>query len=237
MALLDTLIAEVAGKFGLGSSATALVREVLTLVVGSPGGFGGFLNRVKSAGLGTELMSWLGNAQAAPLMHTQVEKLFGSTVLSNLAQKLGLGDSGCVHGDGLFAAEADRRSDPRRRDPDKSAARGHWLSLYAGLARRSCSWRPCREAQEPRLAMVDDWRAGSRRSRLAPDHFILRRQASDPDGASARAGDCPRASHAARACPSNRACAGSRARPGAVVARDLLHQQRKWIDPLFRRGA
>ena len=93
MALLDTVISEVAGKFGLGSSATALVREVLTLVVGSPGGFGGFLNRVKSAGLGTELMTWLGNSQAAPLMHTQVEKLFGSAVLSGIAQKLGLGDS------------------------------------------------------------------------------------------------------------------------------------------------
>jgi uncharacterized protein YidB (DUF937 family) len=93
MALLDTVISEVAGKFGLGASATALVREVLTLVVGSPGGFGGFLNRVKSAGLGTELLSWLGNPQAAPLLHTQVEKLFGSTVLSGIAQKLGLGDS------------------------------------------------------------------------------------------------------------------------------------------------
>ena len=85
MALLDTVISEVAGKFGLGSSATALVREVLTLVVGSPGGFSGFLNRVRSAGLGTELMSWLGNPQAAPLLHTQVEKLFGSTVLSGIA--------------------------------------------------------------------------------------------------------------------------------------------------------
>jgi outer membrane protein OmpA-like peptidoglycan-associated protein/uncharacterized protein YidB (DUF937 family) len=93
MALLDTVISEVAGKFGLGSSATALVREVLSLVVGSPGGFGGFLNRVKSAGLGTELISWLGNTEAAPLLHTQVEKLFGSTVLSGIAQKLGLGDS------------------------------------------------------------------------------------------------------------------------------------------------
>jgi outer membrane protein OmpA-like peptidoglycan-associated protein/uncharacterized protein YidB (DUF937 family) len=93
MALLDTVISEVAGKFGLGSNATALVREVLTLVVDSPGGFGGFLNRLKSAGLGTELTSWIGNPQAAPLLHTQVEKLFGSTVLSGIAQKLGLGDS------------------------------------------------------------------------------------------------------------------------------------------------
>ena len=93
MALLDTVISDVATKFGLGSSATALVREVLTLVVGSPGGFSGFLNRVRSAGLGTELMSWIGNQQAAPMLHTQVEKLFGSTVLSGIAQKLGLGNS------------------------------------------------------------------------------------------------------------------------------------------------
>ena len=46
MALLDKVISEVAAKFGLGSSATALVREILTLVVNSPGGFGGFLNGV-----------------------------------------------------------------------------------------------------------------------------------------------------------------------------------------------
>ena len=93
MALLDKVISEVAAKFGLGSSATALVREILTLVVDSPGGFGGFLNRVKSAGLGTELTTWVGNPNAAPLLHTQVEKIFGSTVLSGVAQKLGLGDS------------------------------------------------------------------------------------------------------------------------------------------------
>jgi outer membrane protein OmpA-like peptidoglycan-associated protein/uncharacterized protein YidB (DUF937 family) len=93
MALLDSVISEVAGKFGLGSNATALVREVLKLVTGAPGGLGGFVNRVRSAGFGTELMSWLGNPQAAPMLHTQVEKLFGSTVLSGIAQKLGLGDS------------------------------------------------------------------------------------------------------------------------------------------------
>jgi len=93
MALLDSVISEVAGKFGLGSNATALVREVMKLVTGAPGGLGGFVNRVRSAGFGTELMSWLGNPQAAPMLHTQVEKLFGSTVLSGIAQKLGLGDS------------------------------------------------------------------------------------------------------------------------------------------------
>ena len=93
MALLDKVISEVAAKFGLGSSATGLVREILTLMVDGPGGFSGFVKRVKSAGLGTELMSWVGNPNAQPLADSQIETLFGSTVLSGVAHRLGLGDS------------------------------------------------------------------------------------------------------------------------------------------------
>jgi outer membrane protein OmpA-like peptidoglycan-associated protein/uncharacterized protein YidB (DUF937 family) len=92
MAILDAVINELASKFGLGSSATPLVREVLKLVTGAPGGFGGFLNQLKSAGLGTELLSWLGNPQAQSLLVPQVEKLFGASVLGAIAKKLGLGD-------------------------------------------------------------------------------------------------------------------------------------------------
>lgn len=92
MALLDTVINEVGSKFGLGSNAAPLVREVLNLVTGAPGGFGGFLNQLKSAGLGTELLSWLGNPQAQGLLVPQVEKLFGASILGGIAKKLGLGD-------------------------------------------------------------------------------------------------------------------------------------------------
>ena len=44
MALFDELINDIAGRFGLGATATALVREVLNMVVNSPGGTGGFLD-------------------------------------------------------------------------------------------------------------------------------------------------------------------------------------------------
>lgn len=64
MALFDALINDIAGRFGLGATATGLVREVLSMVVNSPGGIGGFLDRLKSAGLSSAVTSWLGNANA-----------------------------------------------------------------------------------------------------------------------------------------------------------------------------
>ena len=66
MALFDGLINDIAARFGLGASAGPLVREILNMVTGSPGGIGGFLDKLKSAGLGSEIASWLGHADAPP---------------------------------------------------------------------------------------------------------------------------------------------------------------------------
>jgi len=93
MALFDALIDDIAGRFGLGTNAGPLVREVLNLAVGSPQGLSGFLDKLKSAGLGSEIASWLGNRNAAPLATQQVEHALGSTVLGGIANKLGLGFS------------------------------------------------------------------------------------------------------------------------------------------------
>jgi len=93
MALFDALIGDIAGKFGLGASAAPLVREVLNVAVGSPQGLGGFLDKLKSAGLGSQIASWLGATNAAPLSAQQAESALGSTVLSGIASRLGLGSS------------------------------------------------------------------------------------------------------------------------------------------------
>lgn len=92
MAVFDALISDIAGRFGLGASAVPLVREILNLVVGSPGGLSGFLDKLKSAGLGTEVASWLGHADAAAIPASQLDAL-GSTALKGIASKLGLGTS------------------------------------------------------------------------------------------------------------------------------------------------
>jgi OmpA-OmpF porin, OOP family len=90
MAIFDALIDDVAGRFGLGSAASPLIREILAMVTGAPGGVGGFLNTLKSSGLSTEVATWMGQANAAPLPASQIERALGSNALSGVANRLGL---------------------------------------------------------------------------------------------------------------------------------------------------
>ena len=65
MATFDTLIDDLASRFGLGANARTLVKEVLTMISGAPGGLGGFLDKFKTAGLASEVASWLGRPDAS----------------------------------------------------------------------------------------------------------------------------------------------------------------------------
>ncbi|MBV9727086.1 MAG: OmpA family protein [Gammaproteobacteria bacterium] len=91
--LYDGLIKDIAGRFGLGTSAGPLVQEVVNMVTGSPGGVGGFVDKLRSAGLGSEITSWLGNANAAPLSAQQLTRVIGPSVLGDIGSRLGLGAS------------------------------------------------------------------------------------------------------------------------------------------------
>jgi OmpA-OmpF porin, OOP family len=88
---LDAVVGDVANQFGLGASAGPLVRELLNMITGSPGGLGGFLDKFKSAGLSSELGSWLGRADAPALSAQQVDSVLGSNALTGIASRLGLG--------------------------------------------------------------------------------------------------------------------------------------------------
>jgi OmpA-OmpF porin, OOP family len=90
MAIFDTLIDDVASQFGLGSNAGPLVREILSMITGTPGGVGGFLSNMKAAGLSSDVASWMGHANAAPLSAATVERALGSTALTGIASRLGL---------------------------------------------------------------------------------------------------------------------------------------------------
>src|ERR1700744_3834068 len=82
MATFDGLIDDLAGRFGLGVNARTLVKEVLTMISASPNGLGGFLDKLKSGGLTSEVGSWLGRPDAAPIAAGQVERALGGTALS-----------------------------------------------------------------------------------------------------------------------------------------------------------
>src|SRR5215469_9508892 len=95
MTMIDTAIEDVAGRFGLGPKAGQLVQELVHLITGSPGGVSGFIDKFRSAGLGSEVASWLGRTDGAALAGPQVERALGSTALGGIASRLGLG-SGVV---------------------------------------------------------------------------------------------------------------------------------------------
>jgi OmpA-OmpF porin, OOP family len=60
------------------------------MITGTPGGVGGFLNTMKAAGLSSDVASWMGHANAAPLSAATVERALGSTALTGIASRLGL---------------------------------------------------------------------------------------------------------------------------------------------------
>jgi len=93
--MIDSAIDDVAGRFGLGPKAGQLMHEVVQLITGSPGGVGGFIDKFRSAGLGSEVASWLGRTDGATLAGPQVERVLGSTAPCGIASRLGLG-SGVV---------------------------------------------------------------------------------------------------------------------------------------------
>ncbi len=93
MAVFDTLIDEIAAKFGLGSNAGPLVREILNFVANAPGGIKGFLSRLESAGLRSEVGSWLGNSNAAPLPGNELDRALGSGLLGGLANRFGISET------------------------------------------------------------------------------------------------------------------------------------------------
>ena len=90
MTMIDNAIEDVAGRFGLGPKAGQLMQELVHLITGSPGGVSGFIDKFRSAGLGSEVTSWLGRSDGAALAGPQVERALGSTALGGIASRLGL---------------------------------------------------------------------------------------------------------------------------------------------------
>jgi OmpA-OmpF porin, OOP family len=93
MAMVDSMVEDVAGRFGLGPQAASLMREVALLITNSPSGIGGFINKFKSAGLSSQVASWLGRTDGAALTAPQVETALGNAALGGIASRLGLGGS------------------------------------------------------------------------------------------------------------------------------------------------
>ncbi len=89
--MFDSLITEIASKFGLGTKASGILSALLGLMFNkSSGGMSGFLDKLTSGGLGKIVTSWIGKGDSMTVNSTQIEDALGSGVISNMASKLGL---------------------------------------------------------------------------------------------------------------------------------------------------
>ena len=91
MSQFDTIIDDVAGRFGLdGAKASTLLRELLKYMTTSPGGIGGFIDKFRTAGFPKEAEQWLGQTDTTPLAPSQVERALGTGTINMIAQKVGI---------------------------------------------------------------------------------------------------------------------------------------------------
>jgi outer membrane protein OmpA-like peptidoglycan-associated protein/uncharacterized protein YidB (DUF937 family) len=89
--MFESLLEEVARKFGLGNKASGILSTLLGLMFNKgSGGMSGFLDKLTRGGLGKIVSSWIGKGDSMPVNSTQLESAMGSDVIGNLASKFGL---------------------------------------------------------------------------------------------------------------------------------------------------
>ncbi len=90
MSMFDSVINESSQKFGLGDKAGSLLSSLLSLMTDqSRGGFAGFLDRFRTAGLGEAVNSWIGNGNNLSISNEQVETALGTDTINLMAQQAG----------------------------------------------------------------------------------------------------------------------------------------------------
>jgi OmpA-OmpF porin, OOP family len=91
MAIFDSIISEVAGKFGLGDKAGPLVGALLSMITSSEGGgLAGFISKFTGAGMGDLVNSWVSTGDSQPISENQLSSVLGGDAISGIADKVGI---------------------------------------------------------------------------------------------------------------------------------------------------
>lgn len=92
--MFDSLLQEVAKKFGLGNKTSWILSTLLSYLFNrNTGGLSGFLDQLTHNGLGQVVNSWLGKGKPMAINAAQVDQAMGHGVIDNLASKLDLESS------------------------------------------------------------------------------------------------------------------------------------------------
>jgi uncharacterized protein YidB (DUF937 family) len=155
MALFDGLIKEVANKYGLGPQADSLVREVVNLITAGPGGLAGFLDKLKTSGLTSEVPSWIeGRGAPQVLAPRALESVLGLPVIQGIAGRVGLSADAASAASGYAIPRVVRLLTPGAVVPQRLSADVQNFLQRPGLV----ADRPIEQVAPLRIAVIPDSR-------------------------------------------------------------------------------
>jgi outer membrane protein OmpA-like peptidoglycan-associated protein/uncharacterized protein YidB (DUF937 family) len=91
MALFDSIISSASEKLDLGDKSGTLLAALLALMTNQEtGGFAGFIDRFREAGLGDMVTSWITSGDNAEISDEQVESAFGEETITTISEEVGI---------------------------------------------------------------------------------------------------------------------------------------------------
>jgi uncharacterized protein YidB (DUF937 family) len=102
MGILEGILKGLGDKFLGGAEQGGLMEQVIGLINNpQTGGLSGLVDQFNNKGLGGLVSSWIGPGENQPASGEQIEQMFGSDKIQEIAQKLGI--SGTEASGGLAA--------------------------------------------------------------------------------------------------------------------------------------
>src|SRR5215475_1058472 len=97
MTILEPIINEVSEQFGLRGKASPLMTGLLSLISNErTGGWQGFLDQFRRAGLGEIVSSWVSRGSNTPITTEQLERSIGGDTINRMASNSGIARAGAA---------------------------------------------------------------------------------------------------------------------------------------------
>ncbi|MCB1023910.1 MAG: DUF937 domain-containing protein, partial [Acidobacteria bacterium] len=138
MALFDSIISGAAEKFGLGDKAGTLLSAILAMMTNQEtGGFLGFMDKFKEAGLSDTVTSWITGGDNADITDDQVKEALGGDTIRTIADQTGLSEEKTTSAIGYMLPQVVDTLTPDGEVPDQESLLskiGDFLSGIGGTA-------------------------------------------------------------------------------------------------------
>uniref|UniRef100_UPI001F5650F5 YidB family protein n=1 Tax=Luteimonas aquatica TaxID=450364 RepID=UPI001F5650F5 len=134
--MFDALLETLASRFGISLDKAKQLLAALSALIFDPGrgGPAGFLERLRSGGLGEAVQSWIGSGPNQPVTAAQLENALGSGEIDNIAAKAGLDRATAAGALGGLLPEVIDRLSPDGQLP--ASMPGSLAGLLGGLGDR-----------------------------------------------------------------------------------------------------